>query len=126
MIWRLADVTEHIPEEMTVLNWQNRSRGGISAEIRTRGIPMPITPHEILQLYFIGVLSCLLSHDQDTFHALKRCVEMRNFRMAALTFLTGYGLKQEPMPMGKSHISQLGVSSELEKHLACGLMHPRP
>ena len=33
--------------------------------------------------------------------------EMHDFHMAVLVFLTGYGLKEEHMPMWKSHISQL-------------------
>ena len=34
-----------------------------------------------------------LSHQQDTIHAEKWCTEMCNFRMAALMFLTGHGIK---------------------------------
>ena len=35
-----------------------------------------------------------LSHDQDTIHAEMGNVEMRNFRMAALMFLTNHGIKE--------------------------------
>ena len=34
-----------------------------------------------------------LSHDQDTIHAEKGCVEMRDSHMAALMYLTGHGIK---------------------------------
>ena len=33
------------------------------------------------------------SDDQDTIHAEKGCAQMRDFRMAALMFLTGHGIK---------------------------------
>ena len=70
------------------------------------------------------IIHAILSHDQDTIHVEKECAEMCNFCMAALMFLTGHGIKQEPMPMQKSHISQLGASSEPGKYLACGLVLP--
>ena len=34
-----------------------------------------------------------LSHDRDTIHAEKGCAEMCKFRMAALLFLTGHGMR---------------------------------
>ncbi len=37
--------------------------------------------------------SSVLSHDQDAIHVEKGCVEMSDFHMAALMFLTGHGIK---------------------------------
>ncbi len=39
------------------------------------------------------ITQIVLSHDQGTIHAEMVCVEMRNFYMAALMFLTGHGIK---------------------------------
>ena len=35
----------------------------------------------------------LLSHDQETIQEEKGCVEMHDFRMATLMFVTGHGIK---------------------------------
>ena len=40
-----------------------------------------------------SVVSTILSHDQDTIHEEKGCVEMRDFHMAALMSLTGHRIK---------------------------------
>ena len=45
------------------------------------------------QTDMITTYSCILSHDQDTVHAEKVCVEMCDFYMAALMFRTGHGIK---------------------------------
>ena len=39
------------------------------------------------------LLLSILSHDQDTVHAEKGCVEMHDFYMTALMLLTGHGMK---------------------------------
>ena len=41
----------------------------------------------------LSVMLSELSHDQDTIHAERGCVEMCNFCMAALMFLSGHGIK---------------------------------
>ena len=81
---------------------------------------------EMVVVDTIEELSNLLSHNQDTVHAENRCVEMCNFCMVDLLFLTGHGIKAGTHANAKTHISQLGASSEPGKHLACGLMLPRP
>ena len=50
--------------------------GDVHKPLATREVPLPSS-----------------SHDQDTIHAEKGRVEMYNFRMAALMFLTGHGIK---------------------------------
>ena len=41
----------------------------------------------------LWLLRMLLSHDKDTIHGEKRYVEMCDFCMVALMFLTGHGIK---------------------------------
>ena len=52
------------------------------------------TPHVISQKASANSLpSYILSHDLDTIHAEKECVEICDFHTAALMFLTGHGIK---------------------------------
>ena len=48
-----------------------------------------------------------LSHDQDTIHAENRCVQMCDFCMVALMFLTGHGIKAKTHAHGELHIPNL-------------------
>ena len=67
------------------------------------------------------LLSFILSHDQDTIHAKKGCVEMCDFRMAALMVHTGHGAR------ARTHAhAQHRASSEPGNHLAYRLMFPKP
>ena len=57
-------------------------------------------------LFNWGSYSSFLSHDQDAIHTEKGCVEMM---ISPWCFVQVMGKKQEPMPMQKSHIFQLGA-----------------
>ena len=73
----------------------------------------PIGANPTAELFIPTDSNRVSSHDQDTIHAEKGCVGMRDFHMAALMFLTGHGIKAH---------SQLGATSEPAKHSVCGLM----
>ena len=65
------------------------------------------------------MFSSLLSHNQDTVHIEMRFAEMLDFRMAALMFLTGNGMK------GRTHahaeIAHLPTWCIIRTWEACGL-----